>query len=75
IEVAGHTDSTGTDSYNNALSKSRAAAVALYLRNKGIGSERLTVKGYGESTPIADNSTKQGRALNRRVVLKILNQD
>ena len=70
-EVAGHTDSTGSDSYNTKLSEQRAAAVRTYLTSRGVSSSRLTSKGYGENNPIADNSTKEGRAANRRVELKV----
>ena len=68
--VVGHTDSTGSDAYNQGLSERRAAAAAAYLETKGIGAGRLKVSGAGESQPIADNKTAEGRAQNRRVVLK-----
>ena len=68
--VVGHTDSTGSDAYNQGLSERRAAAAAKYLEGKGIGAGRLKVSGAGESQPIADNKTAEGRAQNRRVVLK-----
>jgi OOP family OmpA-OmpF porin len=68
--VVGHTDSTGSDAYNQGLSERRAQTVASYLEGKGIAAGRLTVKGAGEAEPIADNATKEGRAQNRRVVLK-----
>jgi outer membrane protein OmpA-like peptidoglycan-associated protein len=68
--VVGHTDSTGSDAYNQSLSERRAQTVANYLADKGIGGGRLQVKGVGESESIADNATKEGRAQNRRVVLK-----
>ncbi len=68
--VVGHTDSAGADAYNQRLSERRAKAVAEYLETKGIAAGRLSVSGAGESQPIADNNTKDGRALNRRVVLK-----
>jgi OOP family OmpA-OmpF porin len=68
--VVGHTDSTGSDAYNQGLSERRAQTVATYLEGKGIAAGRLTVKGAGEAEPIADNATKEGRAQNRRVVLK-----
>ena len=74
VEVAGHTDSTGADAYNQTLSQARAKSVAKYLTAKGVAASRLQVKGYGETQPIAANSSKAGRALNRRVVLRILNQ-
>lgn len=68
--VIGHTDSTGSEAYNQQLSERRARTVAEYLQAKGIGVGRLEVMGAGESEPIADNATAEGRALNRRVVLK-----
>lgn len=68
IIVAGHTDSSGTDEYNNMLSVRRANAVAEYLIDRHhISEARLVVQGYGETTPIADNQTPKGRSLNRRV--------
>ncbi len=72
IEVAGHTDSRSSDSYNLGLSQRRANSVLAYLRDAGVRNE-LSAKGYGESEPIADNNTDEGRAINRRVVLRILN--
>lgn len=69
LEVAGHTDYIGTDEYNMDLSLRRADAVRNYLIDKGIAADRLTVKGYGESQPIADNETEAGRFKNRRVEL------
>ena len=69
-EVEGHTDSVGSEVYNQALSQRRAESVASYLINHGVSSSRLEAKGLGESNPIADNSTEDGRALNRRVELK-----
>lgn len=67
IEVQGHTDSKGSDTYNQGLSQRRASAVATYLRNRGVSSSRITTKGYGESAPVATNDTDDGRAQNRRV--------
>ena len=68
VVLAGHTDNTGTEKYNDALSLRRSKAVASYLADKcGISPNRLIVKGYGESTPIATNDTMEGRAKNRRV--------
>jgi len=69
IEVAGHTDSRGSDEYNMNLSQQRAEAVRNYLISKGIAADRLTAKGYGESQPVADNATDEGRFKNRRVEL------
>ncbi|PZR27950.1 MAG: hypothetical protein DI535_08385 [Citrobacter freundii] len=67
IEIQGHTDDTGTDSYNQGLSERRAGAVATYLRSRNISSSRITTKGFGESAPKYDNSTENGRSQNRRV--------
>jgi outer membrane protein OmpA-like peptidoglycan-associated protein len=72
IEVAGHTDSTGTDQYNQALSERRAQSVASYLASHGVKSQRLITIGAGESRPIASNDTDQGRSANRRVELTIV---
>jgi outer membrane protein OmpA-like peptidoglycan-associated protein len=69
VEVAGHTDSRGSDAYNMNLSQQRADAVRRYLIDKGVAADRLTAKGYGESKPIADNATDEGRFKNRRVEL------
>ena len=67
IEVIGHTDSKGTDSYNQSLSERRASAVTSYLRTHNINSGRLSAKGMGESDPVASNDSEDGRAQNRRV--------
>jgi outer membrane protein OmpA-like peptidoglycan-associated protein len=72
VEIAGHTDSTGSDSYNLALSQRRAQAVASYLVGQGITQQRLITVGAGEAHPIASNDTEQGRAANRRVELTIV---
>jgi OOP family OmpA-OmpF porin len=69
VEIAGHTDSTGTEAYNQGLSIRRAEAVRRYLVDKGIADDRLIVKGYGELQPVADNGTREGRFMNRRVEL------
>jgi outer membrane protein OmpA-like peptidoglycan-associated protein len=71
VLLEGHTDWIGTDSYNMGLSKRRAYAVYHYLVKKGIDKERFTVKWYGESEPVADNKTKEGRARNRRTALTL----
>ena len=68
--IEGHADSQGTDEYNLTLSQKRTEAVKNYLMGKGIMESRLTAIGYGESRPIADNNTSEGRAKNRRVELK-----
>ncbi len=70
VEVAGHTDSRGSEAYNMGLSLRRAESVRNYLIGKGIPADRLVTKGYGESQPIADNSTNEGRFQNRRVELQ-----
>jgi OOP family OmpA-OmpF porin len=67
VEIAGHTDAKASDDYNQALSERRANTVREFLISKGIAADRLTAKGYGESQPIADNGTEEGRAQNRRV--------
>lgn len=72
LEVAGHTDSVGSDSSNMTLSSGRADSVANYLRAKGVKSERLTTIGYGETRPVADNGSEAGREQNRRVELNLL---
>lgn len=74
ISVEGHTDSTGSDVYNEKLSVRRAEAVFRYLVNYGIAPERMEVVGYGESRPVADNDTESGRAQNRRVELNVVDQ-
>lgn len=72
IKVLGHTDNTGTEKYNAALSKKRAASVNDYLVTKGVAPTRLTDIGYGELDPIATNETLEGRELNRRVEIVIV---
>jgi len=72
IEVAGHTDSVGTDSYNQRLSQQRAEAVASYLNSRGVMRDRMITVGAGESRPIASNDTEQGRAANRRVEITLV---
>ena len=75
ILVVGHTDSAGADDYNMTLSKNRANAVTTYLKSNGISSGRLTTNWFGEEQPIADNSTAEGRAKNRRVNVAIVPND
>jgi len=72
IDVYGHTDSTGSDAYNQTLSERRARAVADYLAGQGVQPVRIGTRGYGESQPIAPNDTDPGRAANRRVEVKIV---
>ena len=71
VEVQGHTDSSGADAYNMNLSQQRADAVRDYLISQSVSPGQMTAKGYGETQPIADNSTEAGRAQNRRVVLHV----
>lgn len=71
VDVMGHTDSTGSDSYNLDLSKRRADAVQNYLAMRGVSSARIESIGYGEAYPVASNDTPEGRARNRRVEIKI----
>jgi outer membrane protein OmpA-like peptidoglycan-associated protein len=72
IVVAGHTDSTGSNAYNQALSERRANTVARYLSSKSVVEARIDSVGFGEDIPIADNATEEGRSLNRRVELSLL---
>ena len=72
IEIGGHTDNIGEDRANQNLSQERANSVKKYLVEQGVVSSRLIAKGYGESTPIADNNTEKGKRLNRRTEVKIL---
>jgi outer membrane protein OmpA-like peptidoglycan-associated protein len=72
IEVEGHTDSTNTAAYNQSLSQRRAQAVVDWLKQHSIAAARITAKGYGADKPVADNTTMQGRALNRRVEISAL---
>ncbi|GAB5525526.1 MAG: OmpA family protein [Roseivirga sp.] len=75
ILIEGHTDSTGSDDHNQALSERRATSVTNYLIGTGIPSSRLTKVGYGESQPVADNNTSSGRTKNRRVEIAIFAND
>ncbi|WP_294262428.1 OmpA family protein [uncultured Sphingomonas sp.] len=72
VDVYGHTDSVGSDAYNQTLSERRAGAVASYLTSRGVQSARLATRGFGESEPIASNETEEGRAQNRRVEIKLV---
>jgi outer membrane protein OmpA-like peptidoglycan-associated protein len=72
IEVAGHTDSTGSDSYNQQLSERRASSVANYLVGQGITQQRLMTVGAGEAHPVASNDSEAGRSQNRRVEMTIV---
>ena len=73
--IEGYTDATHSADHNQKLSERRATTVRDYLLSKGVGDNRMKAVGYGESKPIADNSTKEGRALNRRVVMRRLDCD
>ncbi len=72
INVAGHTDSVGSDSYNQKLSEQRASSVARYLQSRGVTNQRLQTYGYGESRPVDTNNTEAGRANNRRVEITLV---
>jgi outer membrane protein OmpA-like peptidoglycan-associated protein len=72
VEIAGHTDSVGTDAYNQGLSQRRANSVAAYLGGRGVMQQRMITVGAGESRPIASNDTESGRAQNRRVEITLV---
>lgn len=72
LEISAHTDSVGSDVMNQKLSERRAKSVCKFITSKGVNADNLIAKGYGESRPIAPNSTPEGRALNRRVEIKVL---
>ena len=72
IIAVGHTDSIGTDAYNQKLSVRRAEAVKAYLQSKGVEANRIYTEGKGEKQPVADNKTAEGRAKNRRVEIEVV---
>jgi outer membrane protein OmpA-like peptidoglycan-associated protein len=72
IDVYGHTDSTGSDAFNQTLSENRARTVAGYLSSRGVSAARIRSQGFGETMPVGDNATAEGRAKNRRVEIKIV---
>ncbi len=72
IDVYGHTDSTGSDAFNQTLSENRARTVANYLSMQGVSAARIRSQGLGETMPVADNATEEGRRRNRRVEIKIV---
>lgn len=74
IEIGGHTDNIGTDQSNELLSLYRSNSIKSYLVKKGISADRIQTKGYGESFPIADNDTEEGRQKNRRTEVKIIKE-
>lgn len=75
VSITGHTDSSGNTEWNRQLSRARAETVARYLGDRGIDRERLVVIGAGSSLPIADNSTRYGRSLNRRIEIRLSSND
>lgn len=75
LQAVGYTDNKGKDDFNLKLSQGRSLAVKTYLVGKGINTERITTAGYGKANPIADNSTPEGQAKNRRVELFIVKPD
>ena len=72
FEIGGHTDNQGDRSFNISLSRSRAEAVANYMTARGIGAQQLDAVGFGPDTPVADNTTREGRAANRRIEFKVV---
>jgi len=72
VDVYGHTDSTGSNEYNQTLSENRARTVASYLTMQGVSGTRIRSQGFGETMPVASNDTEEGRARNRRVEIKIV---
>ena len=72
VEIGAHTDAQGSEAFNQRLSQQRAEAVTAYLIDRGVERERLEARGYGESQPVADNADAAGRALNRRVEMRLL---
>jgi outer membrane protein OmpA-like peptidoglycan-associated protein len=72
VEVAGHTDSTGTDAFNQGLSERRAGTVSQYLQSRGLIAQRMITVGMGENMPVADNGTESGRQANRRVEITMV---
>jgi outer membrane protein OmpA-like peptidoglycan-associated protein len=71
ISISGHTDNVGRDDYNLNLSNERARSVAQYLISRGVNGGRISASGMGKNAPVADNSTENGRAQNRRVEIRI----
>ena len=68
----GHTDSTGSDAHNMALSQRRAESVAAYLSGRGVARARMATQGYGETQPVASNADEAGRSQNRRVEIRLV---
>jgi outer membrane protein OmpA-like peptidoglycan-associated protein len=74
IEIAGHTDNVGDKDANQKLSQERAASVKAYLVKKGISTDRVIAKGYGDTQPMADNDTPEGKQKNRRTEIRVLGE-
>ena len=74
MELAGHTDSVGSEAYNQQLSQRRAESVRNYLLDLGVDPDQLTAVGYGESKPIRSNDTEEGRERNRRVEFNVVSE-
>ena len=74
VEVAGHTDAKGDSEINLKLSQRRADVIAKYLVNHGVAAEKIVARGYGETQPIADNETADGRKANRRIEFRVLGE-
>jgi outer membrane protein OmpA-like peptidoglycan-associated protein len=72
LKISGHTDNVGSDAYNMTLSKNRAQSTANYLTGKGVKQNQLMVEWFGESVPVADNNTAEGRQVNRRVEMQVV---
>lgn len=72
VEVAGHTDSTGSETYNQSLSERRATSVATFLQSQGVSNQRVITVGMGEQRPVADNTSSSGRQANRRVEITMV---
>ena len=72
VEVSGHTDSTGSESYNMSLSEKRASTVAQYVNNRGVSDQRIVTLAFGETKPVASNGSESGRQQNRRVELRLV---
>jgi outer membrane protein OmpA-like peptidoglycan-associated protein len=74
VQIEGHTDDVGNEADNLKLSQERADAVKKYLSSKGIAAARVTAKGFGQTMPVADNATEEGRSKNRRTSLKVIKE-
>ncbi|MFT5434343.1 MAG: OOP family OmpA-OmpF porin [Myxococcota bacterium] len=72
VRISGHTDNRGADDKNMTLSRERARSVAAYLAQRGIDTKRMAAVGFGETKPIGPNTSKQGRAMNRRIEFEVI---